>query len=112
MAAHKKKCLEPTTVVSHHPHRLLLLVHLPQPHPALVLHLHQYQHLEHLWPRLHQHLHLVRRRNHHTQKSKEKKMLDIILWIAVGAFVGWNFPQPFWARAIQAKIQAMVRGVK
>jgi hypothetical protein len=34
-------------------------------------------------------------------------MLDTIFWIAVGAFVGWNFPQPVWARAIQAKIQAV-----
>jgi len=31
-------------------------------------------------------------------------MLDILLWVAVGAFVGWNFPQPFWAKAIQDKI--------
>jgi hypothetical protein len=31
-------------------------------------------------------------------------MLDIILWIAVGAFVGWHFPEPSWARAIKAKI--------
>jgi len=35
-------------------------------------------------------------------------MLDTIFWIAVGAFVGWNFPQPFWARAIQAKIQSVI----
>ena len=35
-------------------------------------------------------------------------MLDTIFWIAVGAFVGWNFPQPVWARAIQAKIQAVI----
>ncbi len=28
-------------------------------------------------------------------------MLDILLWVAVGAFVGWNFPQPFWAVAAQ-----------
>jgi hypothetical protein len=35
-------------------------------------------------------------------------MLDILLWIAVGAFVGWNFPQPFWAKAIQEKIQTML----
>jgi len=35
-------------------------------------------------------------------------MLDTLLWIAVGAFVGWNFPQPSWAKAIQAKIQAMI----
>jgi hypothetical protein len=39
-------------------------------------------------------------------------MLDIILCIAVGAFVGWNFPQPVWARAIQAKITTMIRGAK
>jgi hypothetical protein len=35
-------------------------------------------------------------------------MLDTIFWIAVGAFVGWNFPQPVWARAIQAKIQTVL----
>jgi hypothetical protein len=35
-------------------------------------------------------------------------MLDTLLWIAVGAFIGWNFPQPAWARAVQAKIQAIV----
>jgi hypothetical protein len=26
-----------------------------------------------------------------------------LIWIAVGAFVGWNFPQPFWAKIIQSK---------
>lgn len=31
-------------------------------------------------------------------------MLDILLWVAVGAFVGWNFPQPFWAVYIQEKL--------
>lgn len=31
-------------------------------------------------------------------------MLDILLWIAVGAFLGWNFPQPFWAVFVQEKI--------
>ncbi len=36
-------------------------------------------------------------------------MLDIILWIAVGAFVGWNFPQPDFAKAIQAKILGLVK---
>jgi len=35
-------------------------------------------------------------------------MLDTLLWIAVGAFVGWNFPQPFWAKIIQEKIQAVI----
>ena len=33
-------------------------------------------------------------------------MLDMLFWVAVGAFVGWNFPQPFWARMLQDKIQA------
>jgi hypothetical protein len=35
-------------------------------------------------------------------------MLDTLLWIAVGAFVGWNLPQPFWAKALQEKIQSML----
>ena len=39
-------------------------------------------------------------------------MLDIIFWIAVGAFVGWNFPQPFWARTIQAKITNLIKDKK
>jgi hypothetical protein len=33
-------------------------------------------------------------------------MLDTLFWVAVGAVVGWNFPQPFWAVAIQEKIKA------
>jgi len=28
-------------------------------------------------------------------------MLNTLFWIAVGAFIGWNFPQPFWAKAAQ-----------
>jgi hypothetical protein len=32
-------------------------------------------------------------------------MLDTLIWIALGAFVGWNFPQPSWAKIIQEKIQ-------
>ena len=39
-------------------------------------------------------------------------MLDIILWIAVGAVVGWNFPQPSWARVIQARITALIKDRK
>ena len=35
-------------------------------------------------------------------------MLDTLLWIAVGAFIGWNFPQPFSAKIIQDKIQAIL----
>jgi len=35
-------------------------------------------------------------------------MLDTLLWILVGAFIGWNFPQPFWAKMLEAKIRAMI----
>ena len=35
-------------------------------------------------------------------------MMDILFWVAVGAFVGWNFPQPFWARMLQDRIQNML----
>jgi len=38
--------------------------------------------------------------------------MDIIFWIAVGAFVGWNFPQPSWAKAIQEKITSMIKDKK
>ena len=30
-------------------------------------------------------------------------MLETLFWIAIGAFVGWNFPQPEFAKNIQAK---------
>lgn len=35
-------------------------------------------------------------------------MLDILLWVAVGAFIGWNIPQPWWAKAVQDKIISML----
>jgi hypothetical protein len=33
-------------------------------------------------------------------------MLSTIFWILVGAFVGWNFPQPEWAHRTQDKIKS------
>jgi hypothetical protein len=30
-------------------------------------------------------------------------MLETLFWIALGAFVGWNFPQPEFAKTIQIK---------
>jgi len=30
-------------------------------------------------------------------------MLETLFWIALGAFVGWNFPQPEFAKKIQTK---------
>ena len=29
--------------------------------------------------------------------------LDPLFWIVVGTFVGWNLPQPSWAKKIQNK---------
>jgi len=31
-------------------------------------------------------------------------MLEAAIYIAIGAFVGWNLPQPKWAKAAQDKI--------
>lgn len=33
-------------------------------------------------------------------------MLEILFWVAVGALIGWNFPQPMWAKALQEKVAA------
>jgi hypothetical protein len=30
--------------------------------------------------------------------------METLFWVAVGAFIGWNFPQPFWAKIVQSKI--------
>ena len=34
-------------------------------------------------------------------------MLETLIWILVGAFVGWHFPQPSWAKAIETKIHSL-----
>jgi hypothetical protein len=31
-------------------------------------------------------------------------MLETLFWLALGAFIGWNFPQPEFAKSIQAKV--------
>ena len=37
---------------------------------------------------------------------KGNDMLETIFWILIGAFVGWHFPQPAWAKAIEAKVRS------
>ncbi len=32
-------------------------------------------------------------------------MSDMLFWILIGAFIGWNLPQPFWAKYVQEKVQ-------
>lgn len=36
-------------------------------------------------------------------------MLDTILLLLVGAFIGWHFPEPSWAKVIKAKVLAMIK---
>ncbi len=31
-------------------------------------------------------------------------MLDIILWVLLGAFIGWHIPEPIWAKLIKNKV--------
>lgn len=28
-------------------------------------------------------------------------MLGTLMWVGIGAFIGWNLPQPFWAKTMQ-----------
>ena len=34
-------------------------------------------------------------------------MIEIIFYLAVGAFIGWNFPQPTFAKNLQIKLGNM-----
>lgn len=34
-------------------------------------------------------------------------MLDVLFWVTLGAFVGWHFPEPFWAKALKNKVTGM-----
>jgi len=39
-------------------------------------------------------------------------MTDMLIWGLVGAFIGWNLPQPVWAVWIQAKIMGLIGKAK
>lgn len=34
-------------------------------------------------------------------------MLETLFWVLIGAFVGWHFPQPQWAKNLEAKVKGM-----
>jgi hypothetical protein len=36
-------------------------------------------------------------------------MIEMLIWLAVGAFIGWNFPQPEFAKNIQARVMGMFK---
>lgn len=38
-------------------------------------------------------------------------MLTALFFVAVGIVIGWNLPQPAWAKETQDKIVSAVRGV-
>ena len=37
--------------------------------------------------------------------------MSTLFWIAVGMFIGWNLPQPAWARALQDKVVTVVKNL-
>lgn len=39
-------------------------------------------------------------------------MLSTLFWILVGAFVGWHFPEPIWAKIAKAKMVSMFQSFK
>ena len=34
-------------------------------------------------------------------------MLETLFWVLVGAFVGWNVPQPQWSKDLLAKLKSL-----
>jgi hypothetical protein len=30
-------------------------------------------------------------------------MIETIIWLVIGAFIGWHFPEPQWAKNMKAK---------
>jgi len=37
-------------------------------------------------------------------------MIEAIIFILIGAFIGWNLPQPQWAKSTQSKILNFFKG--
>jgi len=42
-------------------------------------------------------------------KSFRSQQMNTLFWILIGAFIGWNFPQPWWAKFMQDKAKAILR---
>lgn len=36
-------------------------------------------------------------------------MLEALFWLLVGAFIGWHFPEPFWAKALKEKLLGLFK---
>ena len=37
-------------------------------------------------------------------------MWSTLFWICVGILIGWNLPQPAWAKSLQTKVVSMIKG--
>lgn len=38
-------------------------------------------------------------------------MINALFWILVGILIGWNFPRPEWAKAVQEKVVQWFKNV-
>ena len=36
-------------------------------------------------------------------------MLETIFWVLLGAFIGWHFPEPAWAKTVKEKVLTALR---
>ena len=39
-------------------------------------------------------------------------MLSTLFWITLGAFIGWHFPEPIWAKTAKAKVLEALKRLK
>jgi hypothetical protein len=38
-------------------------------------------------------------------------MIKALVYIIIGAFFGWNLPQPEWAKQVQTRITDYIKGI-
>jgi hypothetical protein len=38
-------------------------------------------------------------------------LIATLFWICIGIVIGWNLPQPPWARRLQVKVMSFVSGI-
>lgn len=36
-------------------------------------------------------------------------MFETLILILIGAFIGWHFPQPMWAKLLEEKIKSLIK---
>jgi hypothetical protein len=43
------------------------------------------------------------------KQHKGENMLSALFWLVVGALIGWNFPQPEFAKNFQDKLNSLFK---